>query len=138
MNNPDRQLNVFVENNSLLLCGGRVNNANVPYDVKCPYLIPKTHYFTKLVVIYAHSVVLHIGIRETLNFIRSQYCIIQGRNFVKKIIQECSTSKRYEEKPYSYLEEPPLPKHVSKDVFSYIGIDYAGPSISKKCLWQQL
>ena len=77
-------------------------------------------------------------VSETLNFIRSQYCIIQGRNFIKKTIQECSTSKRYEGKPYSNPEEPRLPKRVSKDDFSYIGIDYAGPSIRKKCLWQQL
>ena len=73
MNNSGRQLNVFVDNNGLLRCGGRINNANVPYDVKFPYLIPKTHYFTKLVIICAHLVVLHNRVKETSNFIRSQY-----------------------------------------------------------------
>ena len=71
---------------------------------------------------------LHNGDRETLSFIRSQYWIIQGRNFVKKIIHECSTCKRYEGKSY-YPEEPRLPKqHVSKyHAFSYIGINYTSP-----------
>ena len=101
MNNSVFQSNDFVENNGLQRCQGRTNNANVPYDVKFRYLILKTHYFPKLVVIYTHAVVSHNGVRETLNFIRSQYWIIQGRNSVKKIIYECPSCKRYEGKPYS-------------------------------------
>ena len=129
MNNSVRQLNVFVDNNGLLRYVWKINNANVPYDAKFPYLIQKNYYFTKLVVKYAHSVVLHNGVRKTLNFVRSQYWIIQGRNFVKKIIHECSTCKHYKGKLYSYPEEPPSTKQrASKDhVFSCIGINYAGP-----------
>ena len=125
MNNSVRQFNVFVDNNGLLCCGGRINNANVLYNVKFPYLIPKSHYFTKSVVIYAHAVALYNGVRETLNFIRSQYWIIQGCNFVRKTIHECSSCKRYKGKSYSYPEEPQLPKQrVSKDhVFRCIGIN---------------
>ena len=116
MNNSVCQLNAFVDNNTLLRCEGRINNANILCDVKFPHLISKTHYFTKLVIIYAHVVVLHNGVREKLNFIRLQYWIIQGRNFIKKIIHKCSTCKRYEGKPYSYPEEPPLSKQrISKD-----------------------
>ena len=37
-----RQLIFFVNNNSLLRCVGMINIANVRYDVKFPYLIPKT------------------------------------------------------------------------------------------------
>ena len=44
MNNSVCQLNVFVDNDCLLGCGGRIDNANVPCDVKFPYLIPKTLY----------------------------------------------------------------------------------------------
>ena len=73
MNNSVRQLNFFVDNNGLLRYVGKINNANVPYDAKFPYLIQKNYYFTKLVVKYAHSVVLHNGVRKTLNFVRSQY-----------------------------------------------------------------
>ena len=116
MNNSVCQLNAFVDNNTLLRCGGRINNANVPYEIRFPHSIPKRHHFTKLVVIYAHVVVLHNVVRETLNFIELQYWIIQDRNFVKKIIHECSTCKRYEGKPYSHPEEPPLSKQrVIKD-----------------------
>ena len=99
MNISVLQLNVFVVNNGLLRCGGQINNATVPYDVKFPYLIPKTYSFTKLEVISTHAVVLHNGVSELLNFMWSQYWIIQGRNFVKKIIHECSTCKCYERKP---------------------------------------
>ena len=47
--------------------------SNAPNDVKFPYLVSKTHYFAKLVVLYVHAVVLHNGVRETLNCIKSQY-----------------------------------------------------------------
>ena len=72
---------------------------------------------------------LHNGVRKTLTFIRSQYWIVQGRNFVKKIIHECSACKGCEGKPYSYPEEPPLPKQRVRrnHVFSYIHVNYAGP-----------
>lgn len=128
MNNTICQLNVFVDNNGLLRFGVRINNANVPYDVKFSYLLRKIHYFAKLVVIYAHTVVLPKSARETLNFIRSQYSIL-GRNFVKKMIHNCPTCKLHKGKPYNYPEESPSPKQrVGKDnVFSYIDIDYAGP-----------
>lgn len=45
---------MFVDNNGLLRCIGKINNTNVPYDVKFWYLIQKTRYFTNLVVIYEH------------------------------------------------------------------------------------
>ena len=38
MNNSVRQLEVFVDNSSLLRCGGRINNPNVPCDVKFSHL----------------------------------------------------------------------------------------------------
>ena len=41
MNNSVRQLNAFVDYNGLLRCGGRITNANLPYDIKFPYVIPK-------------------------------------------------------------------------------------------------
>lgn len=71
---------------------------------------------------------MNISLGEISKFIRSQYWITQDRDVVKKIIHECSTCKRCEGKKYNYLEEPLLPKQcVSKDnIFSYIGIDYAG------------
>ena len=94
MNNSVHQLNVFVDYDGLLRCRGGIDNANVPYDVEFPYLIPKTHYFRKLVVIYAQVIVLHNGVKDTLNFVRSQYSIIEGRNFVKKIIHECLICKK--------------------------------------------
>ena len=66
MNNAVRQLNVFVDYDDLFRCGGRIDNVIVHNDTNFPYLIPKTHYFTNLVVTYIHAVVLHNGVTLTV------------------------------------------------------------------------
>ena len=51
-------------------------------------LLPKNIWFTELVVYDCHKLVGHNKTKDTLNEIRSQYWIPQGRSLVKKINQQ--------------------------------------------------
>ena len=72
MNNSVRQLNVF---------GGMINNANVPYDVRFPYIIPKTFLYKIRVCMCTFGSVTQWCQRDinfyqvaVLDSTRSQFC----------------------------------------------------------------
>ena len=124
-----RQFGLFVDTEGLQRCGGRLSNAEIAYTTKHPILLPKDHYFTKLVILRAHERVLHNGVRETLTELRSMFWIIRGRSVVKLIIRQCTVCLRYEGKPYNIVSPPPLPEFRVREQppFIYTGVDFAGP-----------
>ena len=72
---------------------------------------------------------MHNGVKETLTELRSRYWIVQGRQFVRKLLNECRICRRRGSKPLTGPPPPSLPDfHVqSSPPFTTTGIDYAGP-----------
>ena len=128
-----KQLDLFCDENHLWRCGGRLQHADISYDIKFPYVLPKESRFTKLVVMNSHKEVKCNGAKETLNHMREEFWVTKARNYVKKIIKGCLRCIATEGKSYDYPKAPGLPDYrVKKDVcFSYTGIDYAGPCFVK-------
>ena len=86
-----------------------------------------------MVIIDAHKEVKHNGVKETLNYLRTEFWIPRCRNLIRKIIHECFICKYFEGKCYDYPESPALPSfRVQMDyAFTYTGIDLAGPFLVK-------
>ena len=59
-------LRLFVDENGLYHCGGRLKNAPLPFDSKFPVLIPEEHYVTELIIRNCHNNVMHNGVKDTL------------------------------------------------------------------------
>ena len=55
MSDLKSQLNLQLNQSGLLRCQGRFENAELTQAAKCPKLIPKDSYFTRLVVKDMHS-----------------------------------------------------------------------------------
>ena len=125
------QLNLFLDEKNLWRCGGRLANADVPYSMKYPLLLPRKHYLTSLIVTDAHKRVLHNGVRETLTEIRSKFWIVKGQSLVRAIIHRCVICCRHEGAPFPLPPPPPLPAIRVKEqpAFNSTGVDYAGPLI---------
>ena len=123
-----KDLNLFLEDD-LIRCQGRLKNAPLNYSAKYPILLPSKHYFTDLVIVYYHNMVLHNGMKETLNQIRTKYWIPKCRNQIKRVIRKCLLCQKFDGKSFLYPPPPDLPKiRLSKDFpFTYTGVDYAGP-----------
>ncbi|XP_062511855.1 uncharacterized protein LOC134187719 [Corticium candelabrum] len=58
-NNLQRQLGLQIDEWGLLRCHGRYSNANLSFNAKYPKLIPRSEYFTHLVIKDAHERMLH-------------------------------------------------------------------------------
>lgn len=129
-----RQLQLFVDSEGIWRCGGRLENANIPYHTKHPVLLPGNHPYTTLLIQRSHECVFHNGTKETLTEIRAKYWVVKGRSIVKKIINQCMVCRKAEGRHYGAPDPPPLPVfRVSEEPpFTYIGVDFAGPLFIKK------
>ena len=89
----EKQFNLFLDDEGIWRCGGRLSNAEVPYNVRHPILLPRDDHFTLLIVRRAHERVLHNGVKDTLNEVRSKFWIIKCRSLLKKLIHRCVVCK---------------------------------------------
>ncbi|XP_070562160.1 uncharacterized protein [Ptychodera flava] len=91
-----RQLALFLDEDNILRCGGRLHNAPLEYAAKFPSLLPTHHRFTELVILAAHKCVLHAGLQTTVTQLRQRHWIPKIRQAVKKLIRKCvnDTSRR--------------------------------------------
>ncbi len=128
-----RQFRLFVGDDGLYRCKGRLGNANLPYPTKFPALLCRQHHVTSLIVKDAHERVMHNGVKETLTELRTRYWIVKGRQFVRRILHGCIVCRKYEGKPYRTPASPPLPEFRVKPEppFTYTGVDFAGPLFVK-------
>ena len=65
----------------LLRFGGRLKNADIAYQSKHPVILPENHRFTDFVIVFYHCLVKNNGTGDTLNTLRSQYWIRQGKSY---------------------------------------------------------
>ncbi len=124
-----KQFGLFLDENGIWRCGGRLSNTNLPFSTKHPILLHRNHHLTILIVKSAHARVLHDGVKETLTELRARYWIVKGRSLVRSVILRCILCRRFEVKPYGAPPPPPLPPFRVKEEppFTYTGLDFAGP-----------
>lgn len=123
------QLGLFRDSNSVWRCSGRFENSEMPPAAKCPILLDKQHHLTLLIVTECHERVMHGGVKATLTELRSSYWIVQGRSYIRGVLQRCTVCRRFQGKPYRPPPAPPLPSFRVSEAppFSYSGVDFAGP-----------
>ena len=122
-------LGFYQDEEGILRCQGRIGMSSLPFDTRFPMLLPRSHYFTKLVILKCHDQLMHNGVAETLVQLRSRYWIVKGRQTVKSIINKCVECKKLEGRPYGTPPASQLPRFrlSHKFAFTSIGVDFAGP-----------
>ena len=128
-----RQLKLYLDENGLLRCAGRIQNAPVEEQTKYPLLLPTQHSLTTLIINDAHEQTHHAGVNSTIAKIQLKYWIPRIRQCVKSKLRRCFECTRISGRPYSAPDPPPLPKvRVNYDYpFSVTGVDFTGALITK-------
>ncbi|XP_065665585.1 uncharacterized protein LOC136087009 [Hydra vulgaris] len=131
-NQQKRDLGFFTVD-ELIRCQGRLSNAPIPFDSKFPIYLLNKSYLSNLIILHYHYITKHGGVKETLNELRTKFWLTKARSLIKTIIRNCYNCRRFDSKPYKYLNSPSLPlSRVSdKYAFKYVGVDLCGPIMIK-------
>lgn len=76
-------------NDGILQVRGRLQKANIPYQQKHPMILPKSHYFTKLLIEDAHIRTLHGGTQTVVPYLRQQFWIVDDKKTVSHQLKKC-------------------------------------------------
>lgn len=118
----------FLDDSGFLRVGGRLENANVPYQQKHPFLLPAKTHVTNLILNHEHKRLGHAGAQTTLSNVRLRFWPLDSLRAIKKIIRNCITCFRFHKHASDQIMAN-LPKDrvtVSKP-FHKVGIDFGGP-----------
>ncbi|XP_062557339.1 uncharacterized protein LOC134222212 [Armigeres subalbatus] len=105
----------------------------IAYDTRFPIILPSKHRAVSLLIEDYHRRYLHANNETIVNELRQRYNIPKLRQLVKNIAYKCQLCRIRKARP-SY---PPMatlpPARLATNVrpFSYVGVDYFGPLLTK-------
>ena len=105
-----KQLQLFLDQEGFIRCGGRIHNAPLTELTRFPYLLPAKHPLTRMIVLDAHATQLHAGTSALVSHIRQRYWIPSIRQYIQGLLKKCVTCRKVMGKSYRAPDPPPLPK----------------------------
>ncbi|GFV04577.1 integrase catalytic domain-containing protein [Trichonephila clavipes] len=120
-----KALDPFLDENSLLRVGGRLCNADLPFEAKRQIIIPSKHKFTKLLFEHMHKKFFHIGAQDLVHQIRMQFWPINGKGIA---VHDCIACFR--QKPTGVdqlMGNLPSERVTPSAPFLNSGVDFCGP-----------
>ncbi|GFR12328.1 integrase catalytic domain-containing protein [Trichonephila clavata] len=125
--------NPFLKDDYLHL-GGRLQFFDIPFDTQHPLILDGNHSFVYLLIQHYRIHLHHLGVRIVLSELRSTFCILRGRQEIKKALHKCLPCKLFKAKCGMQIEAPlPSERVVPSASFTITGIDFAGP-VNIRCL----
>lgn len=127
-------LGLFLDEDGVLRCRGRLKNTDWSYDQRYPILIPKDCDYTNKIIIQTHSDNHHVGVNHTLAIIRQTFWIPHGKRQVQKVIRKCLQCEKHRGGPFKLPPPPALPTERVNytSPFTFTGLDYMGPLLIKQ------
>ncbi len=87
------QLDLYLDNDSLIRCKGRLLNTDIPQAARNHVLLPKSSETSGLVISYFHERSLHSGVSDTICHIRQRFWIPSICQQVKSILSVFGRTK---------------------------------------------
>ena len=130
------RLTPFLDKDGLLRLGGRMQEANLPYDTRHPVILPairvKKHEdlnssITARIINDVHLKYQHAGIEWLVNGIRDKFWIISGRRTIRSVVSRCIRCQRAI-KPLQEQQMGSLPAErlTEGNAWEFVGVDYTG------------
>ena len=87
------KLSPFLDSKEILRLGGRLQEADLPYETKHPIILSDSS-ITRKIIWKIHIKLHHGGVNQVLQKTREKYWIISGRQLVKRTLSKCITCKK--------------------------------------------
>ena len=128
-----KDLSPLMDRDGLTRVGGRLKQANIPYDWKHQVILPKDHHISELIARDHHNH-SNLGTEYLLANLRKKYWIMQGRVFVKQMIKKCITCQRKRAKNLDpMMSDLPIQRlEAIRPPVCRTGIDLFGPIYVKQ------
>lgn len=123
-------LDPFLDQNSLVRVGGRLNKSNwLSIQEKNPLLLPGKSYLAKLIVKHFHEKVKHQGRHFTEGSVRSAgYWITGLKRLVSSVIHNCVTCRKLRGRlEVQKMADLPSDRIEPTPPFTNVGVDAFGP-----------
>ena len=130
---PLYNLDPYINDDGLLVVGGRLRHSGLQLSAKHPCILPYRHPVSSLVARSVHER-CHLGREWVVSLIRKSYWIIKVRSLVYKTCNDCITCKKLfapsgvqkmADLPEERLQYDKLPfDHVSVDCFGPYSVKY--------------
>lgn len=123
---------ILDDRHCIMRVGGRISNSTLSYAQSHPVILNAKHSITKLIIESEHRRLLHAGPTLLISSLNQRYQITGIRKAVRFITRGCVTCRRQSARLQKQLMGP-LPKEriTSAPVFERVGVDYAGPFLTK-------
>jgi len=115
----------------ILRVGGRLQYSALSEEEKHPFILPKRHHVTKLIVQHYHELVGHSGTQHVLGATSEKFWILHGNSTVRHYLKECRKCRLWKVQVNQQLMAP-LPKcrvTPGNSPFAGTGVDYVGPML---------
>lgn len=121
-------LKPILDNRGVMRVGGRLDQANIDYEMKHPAIIPKNSRLAWLLMDLSHRTNHHGGAQVAMQHLRQKYWIPQLRDEYRKYNRSCIECVRNSQELQDQLMgELPADRVRPGRAFLATGVDYAGP-----------
>lgn len=123
-----KRLDLFIDEHNVIRIGGRLSNANLPYEAQHPALLPKHDNFTHVLIDYYHRMHCHAGVNLLSSLLRQKYWILSSRGVIRQRVHACNFCfKVSPSHPSPKMADLPACRVQETKAFVHTGVDYAGP-----------
>lgn len=123
----------FLAAANVLRLGGRLQHSHLTYDEQHPMILPGKSRLTELLIRQSHFKTLHGGAQLCMQFLRHKFWIINMRQAVKSVINNCVTCTRQRRRSIAQrMGNLPDCRVQQCRAFQKSGVDYAGPITLKE------
>ena len=132
--NSLRKLCPFQSKDGTQRVGGRLNHADLHFQMKHPIILPSNHHVTDLIIRHYHAMTGHTGSERVLAETRQMFWIVKGRAMVRRVLSKCITCKKLRAQPVSqFMGDLPKDRVTPNEApFTRVGVDYFGPFLVKR------
>ena len=122
-------LNPFLNEEGVLVVGGRLKHSKLPVSEKHPMIIPGDSYLSQLLIRHFHEKVFHQGRHFTEGTIRANgFWIVGGKRRVSSYLYRCVVCRKLRGKHQcQIMSDLPPDRLTPAPPFTYVGVDVFGP-----------